>query len=89
MRAASLALIALLVFPGCAMLAIAPAGGAVTGVAIAAARSTNDSDISYANHVIAGTLAGVVVDAIMIFVIINELKDVDFEIRQLPPLPGR
>ena len=84
-----LAAIAWLVFPGCVALAVAPVSGAAAGAAIAAARSQSDRDISYGNHIVVGTLAGFVVDAIAVFVIINDVKRVDFEIRQVPPLPGR
>lgn len=89
MRAVSLLVIAGLLCSGCAALVIAPVGGAATGAAIAAVRSSNDSDISYVNHMLVGTLAGVIVDAVMIVVFINALHREDFEIRQVPPLPAR
>ena len=88
MRAVSLVLAALLVSPGCAGLAIAPAAGASTGAAVAAVRSSNDSDISYVNHMLVGTLLGVVVDGIAIVVLLDRVRREDFEIRQLPPLPA-
>jgi hypothetical protein len=84
-----LAAIASLVCSGCVALAVAPVAGAAVGAAVAAARNQGDRDISYGNHIVVGTLAGVLVDAIAIVVLINEIKREDFEIRQLPPLPAR
>lgn len=79
------AVVALLALSGC-VLAVPPAAGAGMGVMIGASRKGDGASV--AGHAIVGGAVGTAIDAVLLVILLNQTKRINYELPPARP-PGR